>query len=78
MPFMTEEVGPALLPGQARIPFFCSLEEHVRYSSPKSCPSGDEWDDPSHMPLSSPTTWTRKEVRTRSDGQRAMRRKMRS
>ncbi|KAI0297858.1 hypothetical protein B0F90DRAFT_1669257 [Multifurca ochricompacta] len=63
-PFMTGDAGPAALPGHSRLPFFCCLEEHVRFSKPKSCPFGDEWDewdDPSNIPLLPPTTWTRKE-----------------
>jgi hypothetical protein len=60
---MTGQAGPAVLPGQSRRPLSCCLEEHVRYSSPKSCSSGDEFDDPSHMPLFSQTMRTRKEVR---------------
>ncbi|KAH9957791.1 hypothetical protein BC827DRAFT_1269982 [Russula dissimulans] len=62
-PFMTGEAGPAALPGHSRLHFSCCLEEHVQYSGPKSCPSRDEWDDPSHMPLFPPTTWTRNEDR---------------
>jgi hypothetical protein len=59
---MTGDAGPAELPGQSRIPFSCYLEEHVRYSKPQSCASGDEWDDACHIPLFPPTSWTRKEV----------------
>ena len=59
---MTGDAGPAELPGQSRIPFSCCLEEHVRYSKPQSCASGDEWDDACHIPLFPPTRWTRKEV----------------
>ncbi|KAI0290016.1 hypothetical protein BC826DRAFT_1106655 [Russula brevipes] len=61
IPFMTGDAGPAVLPGQSRRPLSCCLEEHVRYSSPESCSSGDEFDDPSHMSLLSQTTRTRNE-----------------
>jgi hypothetical protein len=57
--FMIGEAGPSELPDQSRVPFSCSLEEHVRYSK------RDEWGDPCHMPLFSPTSRTRKEVRDR-------------
>src|SRR5882762_2718122 len=70
---MTGDAGPADLPGQSRIPFSCCLEEHVRYSNPRSCLSGDEWDDPCHVPVFPATNWTRKEVGARSYGQRARR-----
>ncbi|KAI9463932.1 hypothetical protein F5148DRAFT_190544 [Russula earlei] len=60
-PFMTGEAGPAALPGHSRLPFSCCLEEHLQHSGPKSCPSGDIWDDPSLVPLLPPTTWTRRE-----------------
>ncbi|KAI0248931.1 hypothetical protein BJV78DRAFT_738337 [Lactifluus subvellereus] len=59
-PFMTG-AGPAALPGQSRYPFFCCLEEHVRYSDPKSCSSGVNLDDRFDVPLFPPTIWTRKE-----------------
>jgi hypothetical protein len=55
--FMTGAAGPSELPDQSRVPFSCSLEEHVRYSK------RDEWDDACHIPLFPPTSWTRKEVR---------------
>jgi hypothetical protein len=55
--------GPAGFTGQSRLPLSFCLEEHVRYLNPRSCASGDEWDDPRHVPLSPPTSWTRKEVR---------------
>jgi hypothetical protein len=75
---MTEEAGPASLPDQSRLPISCSLEEHVRYSGAMSCPSGDEWDDPSYIPLFPPATRTRREVRTCSYGQIAPRLETRS
>jgi len=52
---MTGAAGPSELPDQSRVPFSCSLEEHVRYSK------RDEWDDACHIPLFPPTSWTRKE-----------------
>jgi len=55
--FMTGEAGPSELPDQSRVPFSCYLEEHVRYSK------RDERDDPCHIPLFPPTSWSRKEVR---------------
>jgi hypothetical protein len=55
--FMTGEAGPSELPDQSRVPFSCSLVEHVRYSK------HDEWDDRCHIPHFPPTSWTRKEVR---------------
>jgi hypothetical protein len=59
MAFMTGEAGPSDLPGQSRGPFSCCLEEHVRYSK------RDERDNPGHISLFPPTSWTRKEVRAR-------------
>ncbi|KAI9449022.1 hypothetical protein BJY52DRAFT_1228029 [Lactarius psammicola] len=61
-PFMTGEAGPAAMPDSSRHPFFCNLEEHVRYSEPKSCPSGDAQDESSNFPLLPQTKWFRKEV----------------
>ena len=52
--FMTREAGPSELPDQSRVPFSCSLEEHVRYS---------KQDEACHIPFFSPTSWSRKEVR---------------
>jgi hypothetical protein len=60
---MTGEAGPAALPDSSRHPFFCDLEEHVRYSEPGSRLSGDARDDSSNFPLLPQMKWSRKEVR---------------
>lgn len=60
-PFITGEAGPAAMPNSSRHPFFCNLEEHVRYSEPRSRQSGDAQDDSSNFPLLPQTKWSRKE-----------------
>ncbi|KAI0056832.1 hypothetical protein BV25DRAFT_1920659 [Artomyces pyxidatus] len=42
---------PSSVRSIARWPFFCTLQEHNRYSSPVSCPTGHEWDDDSNAPV---------------------------
>ncbi len=71
IPFMTGEAGPAAMPDSSRHPFFCYLEEHVRYSDPESRLSGDAQDDPSNFPLLPQTKWSRKEVRAFARSDRA-------
>ena len=68
-PFMTGAVSPATMPDSSRHPFFCHLEEHVRYSGSESHPSGSAKYDTSNFPLLPQTKWTRRDVRTfvRSD-----------
>ncbi|KAI9435812.1 hypothetical protein H4582DRAFT_625106 [Lactarius indigo] len=59
-PFMTG-AGPAAMSESSRHPFFCHLEEHVRYSEPESSLSGDAQDDTSYSPLLPQARWSRKE-----------------
>ncbi|KAH9039102.1 hypothetical protein EDB85DRAFT_2141354 [Lactarius pseudohatsudake] len=59
-PFMTG-AGPAAMSDSSRHPFFCYLEEHVRYSEPESGLSGDAKDDTSNFPLLPQSRWSRKE-----------------
>lgn len=59
-PFMTGDASPAAMPDSSRHPFFCHLEEHVRYSGPES---GDAQDDSSNFPLLPQTKWTLRDVR---------------
>ena len=58
IPFMTGETGPAAMSESSRHPFFCHLEEHVRYSE-----HADAQDDTSNFPLLPQMMWSRKEVR---------------
>ncbi|KAH9064380.1 hypothetical protein EDB87DRAFT_1598702 [Lactarius vividus] len=59
-PFMTGDAGPAAMSDSSRHPFFCHLEEHVRYSEPESSLSGDAKDDTSNFPLLPQAGWSRK------------------
>jgi hypothetical protein len=62
-PFMTGAAGPAAMPDSSRHPFFCHLEEHVRYSDVESPLPGSAQADSSNFPLLPQTNWFRREVR---------------
>ena len=61
-PFMTGAAGPAAMPDSSRHPFFCHLEEHVRYAEVESPLSGSAQDDSFNPPLLPEKNWFRTEV----------------
>ncbi|KAF8266060.1 hypothetical protein EI94DRAFT_237076 [Lactarius quietus] len=60
-PFMTGHASPATMPDSSRHPFYCHLEEHVRYSDPESRLSGEALDNSFTFPLLPQSKWSHTE-----------------